>query len=541
MTTILAIFIIALVLSLVLTPLLGRLGVRFGAVDYPEERKVHTRYLARCGGVGIFLAYLLTLVVSSLFFKTAVSDLLVLDSQTALILLGALIVFGIGLVDDFHRLGSTIKFLFQILGATAAFLGGLQIGHLDFFGVTLHFSILSYFITVFWFVLLINAVNLIDGLDGLAGGITFFACAVMVILAIMKGNLLIAMLFAALGGSTLGFLRYNFNPASIFLGDGGSYFLGYSIAALSIMGSIKSQMGVIMLIPLVGLGVPLFDTILSPIRRFIIGSDMFNPDKGHIHHKLVEMGISTRKVVWIIYGISICLCALSLLLVNLRDEQVGLFLIVLAAASVIFLRKLRYFEYFTSDKIFGWLKDLTDEAGIKRDRRTFLSMQMHVAASENIYQLWGRVIQAAEKIHINVINLEIHPEAFGNNPLPTLSWENGVTVKSVKMEKDDRSLRVEVPIVSNGTSYATLRLSKSLEQGNDDRFVLRRVEHLRRTITGAMEKLAIRSLTCPEVLEDRRSENNGTYNDKRDLPATTKWKGPERRRLPSFSFSSVGR
>ena len=217
MTTILAIFITALVLSLVLTPLAGRLGIRFGAVDYPEERKVHTSSLARCGGIGIFLSFLLTLFASSLFISTSVSGLLVLDSQMALILLGALIVFGIGLFDDFHRLGSMIKFLFQIIAATAAFLGGLQIGHLDFFGVSLHFSILSYFITVFWFVLLINAVNLIDGLDGLAGGITFFACTVMVILAIMKQNYLIAMLFAALGGSTLGFLRYNFNPASIFL------------------------------------------------------------------------------------------------------------------------------------------------------------------------------------------------------------------------------------------------------------------------------------------------------------------------------------
>jgi len=165
MTTILAIFIIALVLSLVLTPLLGKLGVRFGAVDEPEERKVHLRPIARCGGIGLFLSFLLTLVVGSLFFKTPVSDLLVLNSQTALCLLGALIVFGIGLFDDFHRLGSTTKFLFQILAATAAFFGGLQIGHLDILGLNLQLGILSYFITVFWFVLFINAVNLIDGLD----------------------------------------------------------------------------------------------------------------------------------------------------------------------------------------------------------------------------------------------------------------------------------------------------------------------------------------------------------------------------------------
>ena len=523
MTTILAIFIIALVLSLIFTPLLKRLGLSFGAVDDPDERKLHTQPIARCGGVSIFLAFLLSLAVSSLFFKTPVSGLLVLNSQMAFVLLGGLMAFGIGLVDDFHRLGSSIKFIFHILAATAAFFGGLQIGQVSILGLNLHFGIMSYLVTVFWFVLFINAVNLIDGLDGLAGGITFFACFFMGLFALLKQDLIMAIFFAALGGATLGFLRYNFNPATIFLGDSGSYFLGYSIAALSIMGSIKSQMGTLMLMPLVGLGVPLFDTILSPIRRFIMGSDLFNPDKGHIHHRLIEMGLSTRKVVWIIYGISVALCAFSLLLVNLHDEQVGLFLIVLAAASVIVIRKLGYFDYITSEKIFGWLKDITDEAGINRDRRTFLSMQMHVAASENIYQLWGRVIQAAQKIKLSAVTLEPHPGAFGNNPLPAFTWDNGDQGKRELMGKDGRCMRVEVPIVSNGTSYAILRLRKPIEKDTDDRFVLNRIEHLRRTVAGTMEKLAIRSLTCPEVFVERRHPDNHT---------ASAWNGPERRSLP---------
>ena len=171
----------------------------------------------------------------------------------AFMLLGGLIAFGIGLVDDFHRLGSSIKFIFHILAATAAFFGGLQIGQVSILGLNLHFGIMSYLVTVFWFVLFINAVNLIDGLDGLAGGITFFACFFMGLFALLKQDLIMAIFFAALGGATLGFLRYNFNPATIFLGDSGSYFLGYSIAALSIMGSLKSQMGTLMLMPLVGL------------------------------------------------------------------------------------------------------------------------------------------------------------------------------------------------------------------------------------------------------------------------------------------------
>jgi UDP-GlcNAc:undecaprenyl-phosphate/decaprenyl-phosphate GlcNAc-1-phosphate transferase len=521
MTTILSIFAIALGLSLVLTPLVKRLGLKLGTLDIPDDRKIHTSAIARCGGVGIFVAFVLSLLLSSIFFKTSVPTFSVFNSQTAFVFLGALIAFGIGLVDDFHRLGSTIKFIFHILAATAAFLGGLQIGQVNIFGVNIQMGILSYALTLFWFVFFINAMNLIDGLDGLAGGITFFACVVMVVLAALKGNFLIAMLFAALGGSTLGFLHYNFNPASIFLGDSGSYFLGYSIAALSIMGSIKSQIWAIILIPLVALGVPVFDTILSPIRRFIMGTGMFNPDKCHIHHKLIEKGLSTKRVVWTIYGISIVLCILSLLVVNLRDAQVGIFLVALGVVSFIVIRKLGYFEYITSEKIFGWLKDLTDEAGIKRDRRTFLHMQVQIAASKNIYELWGRIIEAANKIHLDAVTLNLHPRAFNTVALGPFIWERGDRGKEEMIQSDGRYITVEVPIVSNGTSYAVLRLRKSMKKGSvDDRFILNRIEHLRRTVTDTMGKLAARSLTYPEVFEDRCRPDNEDCIE---------WAGPERR------------
>jgi len=140
-------------------------------------------------------------------------------------------------VDDFHRLKPWIKLLFQVVSASVAFSGGLRIDQFVIMGVTVSFGISSYFITIFWFILFINAVNLVDGLDGLAAGVVFFTAAVMVVLSVKSNNFLAAMLFSALGGAVLGFLRYNFNPATIFLGDGGSYFLGYAVAGFSIMGS----------------------------------------------------------------------------------------------------------------------------------------------------------------------------------------------------------------------------------------------------------------------------------------------------------------
>ena len=171
-------------------------------------------------------------------------------------------------------------------------MGGLKF---DMFGMGLEFGVFSYLITLFWFILFINAVNLADGLDGLAGGIICFVASVMVILSILNDNYVVAMMFTALSGSVLGFLRYNFNPASIFLGDGGSYFLGYMIAALSILGNVKHQVGAATMIPILALGVPLFDTILSPLRRFVKGRKMFHPDDGHVHHRLIRMGFSVKK------------------------------------------------------------------------------------------------------------------------------------------------------------------------------------------------------------------------------------------------------
>jgi len=197
------------------------------------------------------------------------------------------------------------------------------------------------------------------------------------------------------------------------MGDGGSYFLGYMLAALSIMGSIKSQVGAAMLIPMVSLGVPLFDTIFSPIRRFIVGKGMFVPDRDHIHHKLVSMGFSTKRVVLTLYGVSVCLCVIAIFMVNLRNETAGLFLIVLGAGVVIFVRKLGYFEYITSDKIYGWFRDVTDEAGFTQDRRSFLNLQMEIGKSKNLEELWHNICVALNMLKFDMAELYLDSGSQG--------------------------------------------------------------------------------------------------------------------------------
>ena len=212
----------------------------------------------------------------------------------------------------------------------------------------------------------------------------------------MQPDYLIALEFAALAGALLGFLRYNFNPASIFMGDGGSYFIGYTIAALSVLGSIKTQLGTTLLIPLLALGVPIFDTLLAPIRRWMLGRRMFHPDKGHIHHQLVERGISSRQAVLIIYGISFVLCAAGIILVHIRNAMAGVLLVVLIIVLFIVIRKLGYLEYLAVDKFSGWFRDLSYEAGFTHSRRSFLNVQIETERSQSIEEIWENVCEAMD-------------------------------------------------------------------------------------------------------------------------------------------------
>jgi len=509
MTTLLAIFLIALILALVLTPLSGKLGAFLGAIDLPDERKVHTHPIARTGGIAIFIAFISAMAIGS-FFPTNVSDLITLDRRTIFLLFGGLICFGVGVFDDFHRLGPFIKLLFQLAGASLAFYGGLRIQHLIILGHAIHFGIFSYGITIIWFLLFINAVNIVDGLDGLAGGIVMFASLVMVILSVLQDDLPTAIFFSAMAGSVLGFLRYNFNPASIFLGDGGSYFLGYSIAGFSIMGSVKSQVSVALLLPLLALGIPLFDTFLSPLRRFIFGKKLFQPDAGHFHHRLLEKGLSARNAVWIIYLITLLLCLVAMALINIRDERAGLFLIVLGAGAVIFVRKLGYFEYFGSDKIYGWFKDLTDTAGLSRERRNFLSLQVDISRSVTFDEMWQHITRALQMLEFEVASLYVNKPSFTNpsdrppNRRKTSKLMSSVIMRKTppdwKWSRDPKEgpeaigsrslLRLEIDLLDpNGVNRGTLLLVKDLRRNLMTTHTLKRIEQLRSSIIGTIEKL----------------------------------------------------
>jgi UDP-GlcNAc:undecaprenyl-phosphate/decaprenyl-phosphate GlcNAc-1-phosphate transferase len=488
MTTILLTFFISLIISLLLTPLANKIGVKFGAMDIPDERKVHLSPIPRTGGLAIFVSFIMTIAIAAVF-NTDVTNQIVFDRRILFLSAGAIITFSTGLFDDFHRLGPKIKFFFQIIGANFAFFGGVSVLKVAFFGYVIQSPVLNYGLTIFWFLLFINAVNLVDGLDGLAGGIVVFASMILVLLSIVNQQYLFALYFSILAGSVLGFLRYNFNPASIFLGDGGSYFLGYAIAGLSILGSVKSQAGAALAIPLLALGVPLFDTLLSPLRRFIRGQKMFYPDNGHVHHRLIGLGLTTRKAVLIIYGITFSLCLLAIFATNLRDERAGLFLIILGAGVVIFVRKLGYFEYLASDKFYGWFRDISDQAGFRHDRRSFLNYQIEISQSKSIDELWERLQKTAHFLEIEFIELKLLDTARKslNNNIPMHEFTNGNTDPAL-MEWNS-AMHIMLPLATPDKAFGSMAVSNDIVHSPLTPFTLRRIEQLRRTVLDALIKI----------------------------------------------------
>jgi len=481
-------FVTAFVLSLILTPLARWLGTRLKAFDYPTDRKIHVRPIPRTGGLAIIISVILTNIIFSFIYPEK-RLLFVMHSQLSILALGFIFIFLVGFLDDFKRLGPKVKFLCQILAASMAFYAGVRIE--TFFGINIHgifFNIFSWAITVFWFLLIINAVNLIDGLDGLAAGVVFIAVFVLIIVCEVHGDSFTTYKLTILAGVLLGFLRYNFNPASIFMGDGGSYFLGYAIAALSIMASAKTTLGMSILIPLVILGVPVFDTLIAPLRRFFSGKKLFYPDNKHIHHLLLSKGLTQKKVVLIIYGITVALCVLALLTIFLRNNIVtGIIVTLIVIMALIAVNKLGYLEYVILDKIIGWFRDITDASRNSTFSGTFLTLAGELGKTDNLKSFWVKACQTFEFMQIEAAELRIKKTA------KIKSKKSSKSVEVFSWKRKNASLeglaRLEIPVSGGNPFSAKLIIFKNLTENNIRPYTLRRIRQLRQNMEKALERI----------------------------------------------------
>jgi UDP-GlcNAc:undecaprenyl-phosphate GlcNAc-1-phosphate transferase len=321
----LGVWLCGLVLTALLCPLVFRLATRMGVLDEPDHRKVHKDPVPRWGGVAIFLSFYFTVGIALWYSLgdtpspvarfvggvtgalTAAGDQMPSDLSsrgmlTGLLLGGCLMVL-LGMIDDVLALPAKVKLLGQIVAASVFVGFGIQINFVTHFqgGLLYLPDWTAWAVTIFWIIGLTNAINLLDGLDGLLSGVSGISAAFLCAISIMKGQMLVALLLAALSGSALGFLRYNFNPARMFMGDTGSLFLGSMFACLSVMGALKLSATLALLIPVFVMGLPIADTAWAIIRRAATGRPIFQPDKEHLHHRLLNLGLSQKQVVAVIW------------------------------------------------------------------------------------------------------------------------------------------------------------------------------------------------------------------------------------------------
>ncbi|MGG2197683.1 MULTISPECIES: MraY family glycosyltransferase [Paenibacillus] len=309
-------FAVAMLIALLMTPLVKRFAFWVGAVDAPNHRKVHSRIMPRLGGLAIFIAF-----VAAYFVVSPAMDALKSDVVFGLLVGGAIVVV-IGALDDRFDLSPKLKLLGQILAASVVVYSGVVIDlvNVPFGDGVISLEWLAVPLTIFWIVGVTNAINLIDGLDGLSAGVSGIATCTILVLALMMGNVTVVLLCAVLLGSIGGFLFYNFHPAKIFMGDSGALFLGFTLATLSVLG-FKQATVVSLLVPIMILGVPLSDTFFAIMRRWVNNLPISVADKSHLHHCLLQLGFSHRTTVLIIYGISLVFGTSAVLLSYMSQQQ----------------------------------------------------------------------------------------------------------------------------------------------------------------------------------------------------------------------------
>lgn len=322
---------IAFVMVFLGTPLVKKLAYIVKAVDKPEARKVHVQTMPRLGGLAICLGFWLTV----LFTQKMTQEFYGL-------LAGGLIITLVGIIDDIKGVKPRAKLLVQVVAACVVIYAGVRVEFITnpFKDALISPGYFSYPLTLLWIIGITNAVNLIDGLDGLAAGVSAIAAITLGIVAYMETSQQAAMLAFILAASVLGFLRYNFHPAQIFMGDTGSLFLGFNLSVIAIVGLTKSTTVVSLFLPVVILGIPIVDTLFAIVRRYFSGKPIFCADKGHLHHRLLNLGLTHQSTVLVIYGVSLILSLSAILMSKLAAAQGMLILITVTLGFFIGAEKL---------------------------------------------------------------------------------------------------------------------------------------------------------------------------------------------------------
>jgi UDP-GlcNAc:undecaprenyl-phosphate GlcNAc-1-phosphate transferase len=401
---------LSFVFSLVLTRVFRDLFERWGIVDRPDgRRKLHKRPVPRIGGVAIALSYVLAFAV---LIHSPLSGGSIVQSQMVMIwkLLPAVaVIFFTGLVDDLLHTSPWVKLTGEAAAAMLAYWGGVRIVAIAGYA---HFGWLAAPLTIVWLVMCANALNLIDGVDGLAGGVAVLAGVTTFLAAALQGNMALALATLPLIGAVLGFLRYNFSPASVFLGDSGSLLLGFLLGSYGVIWSQKSATMLGMAAPVMALALPLLDVGLSVARRFLNNEPIFRADHGHIHHRLLERGLTPRKAVLLLYGVCGVAAALSLLQSVMHNSLSGLAILLFGGATWLGVQSLGYVEFVATRRFLwcGFRPMLSAHVKLESLERSLLT-------ATSVEQCWELLQSAARAFGYSQLDARLAGATFSSSPL----------------------------------------------------------------------------------------------------------------------------
>ncbi|MFN3202567.1 MAG: glycosyltransferase family 4 protein [Bradymonadia bacterium] len=401
-------FVCSLLVAAFSVPFIRRKAVAWGAVDRPERaRRVHTRVTPRLGGLAIALGFFLSLTML-LLLETQVARIFSEDINRVLALaIGGLMMLGLGVYDDIHGADARLKLAVQI--PAALLLCALDFTFTDIalpWGGSIHVGAFGYVLTVIWVVGVTNAINLIDGLDGLAAGVALFSVTTMCVMAVFNGHIVMGLVTAALAGALSGFLFHNFHPATIFMGDAGSLFIGFLVAAVSLMTNTKSSTTVALLIPVLTLGLPLIDTTLAAFRRMLRGKSPFSADMDHMHHRLLKMGLTHRRAVLALWSFCLlaCLSAMGVVFTygRLSVYILGGFTVV----ALLFARRLGYIRYETWATQYHEGREERQRRRGVRDR--VQAVTSSIQAAEDVDELFSLLDRIHQLHNYDEVRLELY-------------------------------------------------------------------------------------------------------------------------------------
>ncbi len=408
----------AFVIALILTPIIRDISRSFNVVDRPGQRKVHAYPMPRVGGIAIAIAYGAALVI----LPGSAGGAMAISLRAVWNLVpGAALVFFIGLLDDFFSLKPVVKLLGLVVAASVVFFSGIHIG-----GIAAHSMAfwLDYPLTVFWLLLTSNALNLVDGLDGLCAGMGLMATLALFTAALIHGNHPLAFVTFPLAGALLGFLCYNVAPATVFLGDSGALLIGFLLGCYGMLWTEKASTLLSMLVPLLALSIPLLDVSLSVLRRFLRNQPIFSADRGHIHHRLLDRGLSPRQAVWVLYLFAALAGSLALLASSFAWQYQGFVILAFCVAAAIGIRQLRYPEFDIVGRLFRGEFQRAMNVKLKVE-----SVASKLEAATNSDQWWTVLEQSASSLG-----------------LVTIRWNSAGAVREVRGSPTSPRWSFHVPI-----------------------------------------------------------------------------------------------